>query len=203
MRATGRLILGATCAGIALAGCQGGDEPDAGAELSIDLPAMARPMSGSPACPAPGDTTDLPVVTVRGGGAVASGRIQVGSSVFVKDSQVVAEDPGFALAKTSPDTVRLEVSWLPGKRPGDVAGAPPPFKDTISLPRCTEHEGRLVRVHVDGVKLKPGREDPGPPVISVIGIYDALTSEEALKTQAYACVRCGRIEVCGANPPDC
>jgi hypothetical protein len=37
----------------------------------------------------------------------------------------------------------------------------------------------------------------------VIGIYDAVTSEEALMEQALACVRCGRIEVCGANPPDC
>jgi len=194
-------VLGVLFVGVLLAGC-----PPPG----TDCPDCTRAHDpGEPfACPA--NTADLiPVdeipVTVRAGRLAAGpGHVKVparaGSGapeIFDTNNQVRHQAPDLSLTANE-EWVILHVEGHPG---GGSQVCPPnsPLCQDVKLKRCTDHEGNLVRIHVDAPEK--GTPDPGPPSITVTGIYDRLTSDSALADQAYSCKRCGRVEVCGV--PDC
>lgn len=79
---------------------------------------------------------------------------------------------------------------------GQVGNYPPPYQKEIVLDRCTDHEGFLRRIHVDGPDKGAGNTT-GQPAVSVTGIYDRLMSRSAVLDQAYACRICDRVKVCG------
>jgi hypothetical protein len=140
-------------------------------------------------------------VTVRAGRlAGMKGHITVpskdpaGPSEFGEVGQVRHPSPDLQVSSNG-QWVTLRVSGHPGGGASPDRPDNAKFEQTINLLRCTQDEGNLVRIHVDAPEK--GRPDPGPPSITVTGIYDALTSEEALRNRQYSCIRCGRVEVCG------
>ena len=155
-------------------------------------------------CPGTPESLDFAVpigsihVTVRPGTWLR--RIRIPSvpgsrtdSVFADTSNQVRHRAPHLLPDATGMRVELRVSGGIGANPGQYQ-----FNATASLPRCTDDEGFLRRIHVDGPERGPGTT--GPPEITVIGIYDRLLSAPAIIDQAASCVRCGRIQVCGTDP---
>jgi len=140
-------------------------------------------------------------VTVRGGRlARGNGLIRVpardGSdslSTFMDTLQRQHRSPALEVSPNG-QWVVLKVSGHPGQSDASENNRSR-FEQTIALLRCTQDEGNLVRIHVDAPER--GAQDPGPSSITVTGIYDSLTSDEALIRREYSCIRCGRVEVCG------
>ena len=140
-------------------------------------------------------------VTVRGGRlARGNGHIRVpardGSdslSTFRETRQRQHRSPALEVSPNG-QWVFLKVSGHPGQSDASENNRSQ-FEQTIALLRCTQDEGNLVRIHVDAPEA--GAPNPGPSSITVTGIYDSLTSDEALRKREYSCIRCGRVEVCG------
>ena len=186
MRKSLILILGVVCAGALMVAC-----------AMYDQEAESAP----PPFECPTDVAEYPpldsiCVTVRAGGFLGEMMVRADSlvvdadSVFTGPIQYLHEAPD--LIADAEGRVSLAVFGGMGESGHYV------IADTISLNRCTGHEGYLRRIHVDGPERGPG--NTGPPSITVTGIYDRLLSDSALVAQRYACVRCARIEVCGTAP---
>ena len=155
-------------------------------------------------CPQDRDSLDFTVpigsihVTVRPGTWLQRIRIpavpgSAAESVFADTSKQVRHGAPHLLPDSNGMRVKLNVSGGIGTKPGTYQ-----FEATASLPRCTNDEGFLRRIHVDGPER--GRGTSGPPEITVVGIYDRLLSLPAILDQATSCVKCGRVQVCGADP---
>jgi hypothetical protein len=137
-------------------------------------------------------------VTVRPGSWLR--RIRVPSvpgsgadSIFSDTLNQVPHTAPHLLPDSTGMRVELRVSGGVGASPGTYQ-----FEATASLPRCTDDEGFLRRIHVDGPER--GRGSNGPPEITVVGIYDRMLSAPAILDQAASCVKCGRVQVCGTDP---
>jgi len=185
MRRSLILILGVVCAGALMVACAEYDQEAESAPPPFECPtdvAEYQPL-------------DSISVTVRAGGflreiMVPARQDSEVDSVFTDTIQYLHEAPDLTADATG--RVYLPVFGAKG------ASSHYAIADTISLNRCTDHEGYLRRIHVDGPETGPG--NTGPPSITATGIYDRLLSKSALEEQRYECVRCNRIEVCGTDP---
>ena len=204
-------VLAASASGAMIACGPADSEPERVPEAALATKQIAPlPLSGPFSCPT--DPAGLiPVediaVTVRAGRiAREKGRLELrarGDTTgrFEKERQVRFPD---AELTVTPDgrSVELTITARPGR--GRVQGmqpTPDPFTHTVTLLRCTDDEGNLVRIHVDAPEK--GEGGPEESRISVTGIYDRLTSEAALNDLQYSCTICRRVEVCGADLPSC
>ena len=206
MRKSLILIIGLVCAGSLILACEQ-SEPNVEYAGLMPIPAGLSLVASQDTAFRCEDATlirleDLPV-TVRGGRMAAAGGwvgvwsrdpdLEDGLMKFTRPEQEFLRDPRIELDSMGRPSFRID-----GRPNEKLEGPGGPYAKTISLARCSDHEGRLVRIHVDGAN--EGAWDFGPPKITVIGIYDRLTTPAALFDQAYECKRCGRVEVCGVDP---